>query len=201
MSDDLGTEHTLNTNHFITPLQKKILLFLAVDRPLTINETVKSIKGNYRSSWDAFKELELKKLVKNVGFKTYRNVEYPRYWLTENGVFFAISEKVDSSILFRRVQEIYPEKKELQFLIEVIPILGGNIYDLIKLEVITNGKFDQNYLISIFASNKKLTDDEIKRYNSVLVKHPELYKQHKEYINKTQKNLKNLSDMLDSAPF
>ena len=62
-------------NAFLPPLQRKVFLYLANNDPKNINETVKAIKGHYKSSWNAFNGLEKKKLVKIVSSKTYRGQE------------------------------------------------------------------------------------------------------------------------------
>jgi hypothetical protein len=192
-------EHMLmiNKNEFLTPLQKKLLLSLAVSKPQTKNEAVRAIGGNYRSGWDALRELEKKNLIKAVSHKLYRGRVYPRYWVTENGILLALSEKTKPGILLRRTQEIYPENRNLQFLIEAIPILGESAFNMVRLAVKTSGKIDQNDLISIFAAQKKLDDEELRRYNSILKKYPERYKQHVDYIKRVRKNLKDLSEMFD----
>jgi hypothetical protein len=192
-------EHMLmiNKNEFLTPLQKKLLLSLAVSKPQTKNEAVRAIGGNYRSGWDALRELEKKNLIKAVSHKLYRGRVYPRYWVTENGILLALSEKTKPGILLRRTQEIYPENRNLQFLIEAIPILGESAFNMVRLAVKTSGKIDKNDLISIFAAQKKLDDEELRRYNSILKKYPERYKQHVDYIKRVRKNLKDLSEMFD----
>jgi hypothetical protein len=188
---------TINKHGFLTPLQKELLLSLAVNKPQTKNEAVRAIGGNYRSGWDALKELENKNLIKAVSQKFYRGREYPRYWVTENGILLALSEKTKLGILLRRTQEIYPENRNLQFLIEAIPILGETAFNMVRLAVAANGKIDQNDLISIFAAQKKLDDEELGRYNLILKKYPERYKQHADYIKRVSKNLKDLSEMFD----
>ena len=192
-----GKEHILNINKqkFLSPLQRKILLFLAVNYPADINETVKAIKGNYRSSWDAFKELEKKNLIKPVKSKRYRGRDYDQFWLSANGILIAMSEKVKSKILLRKAQDIYPEKRGLHFLIEVIPVLGESAFDMLFLAVVNKGKFDDSDLISIFASQKKLSNKEIRKYHSILERYPELHQQHVDYIKKASKNLKDLSEL------
>ena len=188
---------TINKREFLTPLQKKILLFLAINYPHTINETVKATRGNYRSSWDAFKELEKKKLIAPVDQKVYRGREYPRYWVTENGILLALSERVNPEILLKKTQEIYPEKKDLQFLIEMIPILGETAYDMTYLSVITNGKVDQSDLIRMFTLQDKLSLKLIKKYNSILKKYPKRYKQQVDFVKQVSKNVQELLEMYD----
>jgi hypothetical protein len=200
MSKTKEEEHRLvnNRKDFLTPLQKKILLFLTNNHPSTINEAVKGTNGNYRSSWTAFKELMKKKLIKEVGLKPYRGQEYPRYWSTESGILYSMTEGIKPEILLKKSQEIYPENKILHFLLEILPILGKqNINDMLYMAIVTDGKIPQNDLISIFARQKQLTDFDIKRYNSILKKYPDIYKQHKDFIRQAKKNLKALSDIFD----
>jgi hypothetical protein len=193
-------EHNLPTKkqEFLTPLQMKILMFLATHQPLTMNETVTAIKGNYRSSWDAFKELEKKNLIQEVSQKTYRGREYPRYWASESGILLAYSERANPDVLLRKTQEIYPEKKELQFLIEMLPLLGESTYDMAYMSVVTNGKISQTDLTHMFSLQEKLSEKTIKKYNEVLKKYPERYKQQVDYMKQVSKNLKELLDMYDA---
>ena len=63
MTQPKEKQHTLKPikkNQYLPPLQKRILLCLAKSHPQTINETVKAIKGHYKSSWTAFNSLEKK---------------------------------------------------------------------------------------------------------------------------------------------
>ena len=193
-------EHNLpaRKREFLTLLQKKILLFLATHQPLTINETVKAMKGNYRSSWDAFKELEEKNLIQEVTQKNYKGREYPRYWASESGILLAYSERAKPDVLLRKTQEIYPEKKDLQFLIEMLPLLGESTYDMVYLSVVTNGKISQTDLTHMFSLQEKLSEKTIKKYNEVLKKYPERYQQQVDFIKQAQKNLKDLLAMYDA---
>ena len=193
-------EHNLPTKkpEFLTPLQKKILLFLASNYPMTKNETKKGISGNYRSTWDAFKELEKKGLIQEVSQKNYKGREYPRYWASESGILLAYSERATPDVLLRKTQEIYPEKKDLQFLIEMLPLLGESTYDMAYLSVVTNGKISQTDLTHMFSLQEKLSEKTIKKYNEVLKKYPERYQQQVDFIKQAQKNLKDLLAMYDA---
>jgi hypothetical protein len=192
-------EHKLihKKQEFLTPLQEKILLFLASNYPMTKNETKKGISGNYRSSWDALKGLENKKLIQEVSQKIYRGREYPRYWVTENGILLALSNKLKPETLLRKAKEIYPENTNLHFLIEIVPILGDSAYDMLSLAVVTNGKFEKSDILQIYASQGKLTDKEIRNYNSILKNYPEIYQRHVAFMKQASKNLKDLLKMYD----
>ena len=89
---------------------------MANNEPKDINETVKAIKGDYESTWNTFNKLEAKKLVKIVSSKSYKGQEYPRYWLTEDGAFIALCEGAKANDVITRTLEIYPDRKDLQYL-------------------------------------------------------------------------------------
>jgi predicted transcriptional regulator len=67
----------------LPPLQNRIMLYLARNEPQAINETVEGCKGHCKSLWIALNALEQKGLIKKADLKTYRNREYPRFWLTQ----------------------------------------------------------------------------------------------------------------------
>ena len=180
------------------PLQKRIILHLAQNKPKTINETAKGISGtkkgipkNYKSSWVAFKTLEKKGLIKHTTSKDYKNRQYPCSWLTDLGVLLALHEGAKPEALLKTTREIYPENKDLHFLIEAVPILGKHALDVLYLAVLNRGAINQTDLISIFAAQmqNKLTPKQITQFIAVLKKYPEQHQQ-------TRKNLRELSDLL-----
>jgi len=189
-------EHILN-KQFLTPLQKKILLFLAVHDPMNIKELDDAIEGNYRSTWAVFQELKRKNLIEEITVKHYRGRDIPRFWLSEMGVIFVLSARIKPKVILKKTREIYPENRNLQFLIETVPILGKNGLNMLYLSVVTNCRFEESDLISIFASQSKLSNKKIKKYNSIAKKYPERYKQTQDYIIETKKNLKDLSDLFE----
>ena len=65
----------------------------------------------------------LQKTIEKIKEKAYRGRQYPRFWLTENGILLAMSERIKPEILLRKTQEIYPKNRKLQFIIEAIPFL------------------------------------------------------------------------------
>jgi hypothetical protein len=184
------------TNNF-PPLQRRIILHLAQSQPQTINETAKEISGdsgiprNYKSSWIAFKTLIKKGLIKDVTSKDYRGRRYPRFWITELGVFLALHEGAKPETLLKTTLEIYPKDKSLQFLIEAVPILGKHALDVLYLAALNRGAIDQTDLTSIFAAQvqNKFNPKQIREFITVLKKYPEQYQ-------RTRKNLKELSDLL-----
>jgi hypothetical protein len=184
--------------HSFPPLQKRIILHLAQSEPQTINETKESISGHYKSSWNAFNVLKKKGLIKHTTSKNYRGKQYPRFWLTELGIFLALYEGAKPEVLLKTTLEIYPENKNLQFLIEAVPILGKNAFHVLYLTVLTKGEIKQKDITSIFATQmqEKLTPKKIKQFITILKKYPEPYQQCVDYINQIRKNLGELSDLL-----
>jgi len=159
---------------------------------------MKGISGHYKSSWIAFNVLKKKGLIKNVTSKNYRGRQYPCFWLTDLGIFLALHEGAKQEVLLRTTLEIYPENKNLQFIIEAVPILGKNAFDALYLAVLTKGVIKQRDLTSIFAAQmqKKLTPKQLRQFMMVLKKYTEPYQQYADYINQIRKNLRELSDLL-----
>ena len=173
------------------PLQKRIILHLAQSEPQTINETKKAISGHYKSSWIAFNVLKKKGLIKHTTSKDYKGRQYPCSWLTDLGVLLALHEGAKPEVLLKTTRKIYPENKDLHFLIEAVPILGKHALDVLYLAVLNRGVINQTDLIAIFAAQlqNKLNPKQITQFIKVLKKYPERHQQ-------TRKNLKELTDLL-----
>lgn len=113
----ISNQHIERNN--LTSLQTQIILYLAKSKPQNISEIKKGIQGHYKSIWHAFKSLKEQHMVKKVTSKKYHGVNYPRYWLTEQSVIFALHKGINPDPLFRQVLEFYPKNKDLQFLTEI----------------------------------------------------------------------------------
>ncbi len=121
MSDSKPLHHNskpITKKTFLPPLRKKVLLYIANNEPKTINETVKALKSHYKSTWNAFNDLEKKNIIKPVSSKIYQGQEYPRYWVTEGGALIALCEGAKTKNVIERTIEIYPEKKKIHYLLE-----------------------------------------------------------------------------------
>jgi len=177
--------------HSFPPLQKRIILYLAQSKSQTINEIKKGISGHYKSSWIAFNVLKKKGLIKHTTSKDYKNRRYPCSWLTDLGVLLALHEGAKPEVLLKTTREIYPDNKDLHFLIEAVPILGKHALDVLYLAVLNRGEINQTDLIAIFAAQlqNKLNPKQITQFIEVLKKYPDRHQQ-------TRKNLRELSDLL-----
>ena len=186
----------MTIGEFLAPVQKRIFLNLAQNNPQTIYETDKKIKGHYKSSWNAFKALKKKGLIQAVTSENYRGRDYPHFWLTESGVLLALCEGVKQLTLMDRTLAIYPENKDLLCLLEVIPILGQNAFDVAYLGVLRKGKFQPSDITAIFGAQiqSPFSPEQTKQISDVLKKYPELYQRCKDRVKLTLENLKKLDN-------
>lgn len=180
------------------PLQRRIVLHLAQTDPQNIYQTKKAIKADYKSAWNAFDALKKKGLIKQVTLKDYQGRKYPQFWITDLGIFLAMSEGVKSEILLRRTVKIYPEDKNLQFIIETVPILGKHALNVLRLAALTNGQMKDTDVNSILAAQmqRKFSPEVIRQFIEVAKKYPEQHQRLVDSLEQTRKNLSELSDLL-----
>jgi hypothetical protein len=94
-----------NKQHTLPKVQRAIVKCLAEEGQKDISEVNDSINGHYKSTNTAVHRLEEEKLIEKVGSKTYKNVSFPRYWLTSQGVFMALTdEETDFKKLTLRIE-------------------------------------------------------------------------------------------------
>jgi hypothetical protein len=101
----------LTKKTYLPQVQKKILLHLANTEPKTINETAKATKTHYKSTWNAFKKLEDKKLINTVGSKSHQGQEFPCYWVSADGAFIAQCEGAKAKNLIEKSKKNLPRQK------------------------------------------------------------------------------------------
>jgi hypothetical protein len=142
--------------------------------------------------------LKKKGLIKQITVKNYLARKYPRFWLTETGIYIALHEGAKPETLLSRTLEIYPENKDLHFLIEAVPILGKNAFDVLYLAALTNGQIPQTDVASILATQMqtKFPPEVTERFIAVLKRYPEPYQRCVDYIKQTSKNLSEVSNLL-----
>ena len=191
----------IKKNQYLPPLQKRILLCLAKSHPQTINETVKAIKGHYKSSWTAFNSLKGKKIITKIDTKKYRGNEYPRFWLTTAGIFIALIESVNPKALLTKTLEIYPENKVLQCIVEISTILGTDIYEIAYSTILNKQKIEPNDISIMLATQmqKDLSLKQIKELITIMKKYPEQFGNFKEKTEKIFENLKKVELLLKNA--
>jgi hypothetical protein len=153
-------------------LQKLIVLFLAKSKPLTINETGNALSKSYKPTHTAFRSLEKKKLIWKAGVKEYRNVKYPVYWLTGEGIITAMLEGADKFLLFEESKSVFPDEQLLHCFVEVIyttPSAVQLAYNVVK----NKGTIELVDLLTVLVADATSEDfDKMKKLVIVLKKYP-----------------------------
>lgn len=187
------TEHTL-----LPPLQKKIFLYIAENDPQDINETAKAINEHYRPSWTAFKQLEKKSLIAKVDSKIYHNREFARYWVTDDGAFIAACEGANQKRLLKRALRIYPNNRNLHFMLEITPIFGVNVFKIGIFAYASKKKIDESDKGAMIAAQaqSKFTAEELKQFSRILKKYPEQQKRFKDTIGRMTIDMQNINSLL-----
>jgi hypothetical protein len=180
-------------------LQKRIILHLAKNEPQTINETVKSLTGSYKSFWVAFNKLKNKQIIKKIDVKPYRGQEYPRFWLTSAGVLVALFGGISFKVLLEKTFKIYPNDRNLQIILELSPIFGIEPFKIAFLTLLKKGKLEEKDLMMIVTAEMQ-SDFDGKRPEdiiAVLKKHPAAYENTKEYARKAREKIDKLDSLFE----
>jgi hypothetical protein len=200
MSEGKGKEHIsfeLDKKDLLPPLQKKITLHLAQTQPKTINETVKAMRGQYKSYWLAFDKLEKKQVIKRIETKSYHGQEFDRFWLNSTGVLVALFEGISFELLLEKTREIYPEDKNLQIILELAPLLGVDVFKLAFLTLLEKGKLERNDLMKLVIAEMQNDLDGVETEDiiSVLKTHPTAYENTKKYAKTALEKMKKLNSL------
>jgi hypothetical protein len=197
----MSTQKTKRDN--LPPLQKRIILYLAMHEPQTINETVKGIRSrqyrsSYKSSWTAFNSLEKKGAIKKTDVKTYRGREYPRFWLSSAGVFVALVEGASAQDLLEKTIKAYPNDKVLQCCLELAPFTGIEGYRVALSAILSKGKFEQSDATTMMLTQmeKDLSIKQFKQFLEVLKRYPEEYEKMKKQVEQFNKSLDKIKEMI-----
>jgi len=75
----------------------------------------------------ALESLEGKGIMAKIETDEYRGREYTCFWLTSASIFIALIEGINPKVLLTKTQEIYPENKLLQCIVEVSTVLGTDM--------------------------------------------------------------------------
>jgi DNA-binding MarR family transcriptional regulator len=151
-------------------LQRKILIHLSENYPMTINETATSLNAHNKSSSNAFKRLQSLKLITKVGSKVYHNNEYSLFWVTEDGAVVALCEGAEQKRVLKKALEIYPNNRNLHFALEVMPIFGLDAFKLVCSAFAKKGKLEGLDKAQIYATQiqNKFTPEEEAQFSDVL---------------------------------
>lgn len=158
-------------------LQKLIVLHLAKNEPQTINETVRALSKSYKPTWTAFNSLENKKLIIKTDIKNYRGQEYPRFWLTDEGMILALLECASSEKLLRQTQILYPEVKIMHCFLEIMPFFDPEVVKMAYSSVKGKGKLEPVEVAQLILSGAAMPMDVEtgKKVAATLKKYPQQY--------------------------
>ena len=181
-------------------LQKRVILCLAQNEPLTINEVKTKIPppAHYKPTWLAIKSLRQKGLVQDVGTKPHRGRDYPTHWLTDEGVLVALLEGANPETLLQKTRDIFPENRALLYYLEIAPKLNQEVLEIGYSAVRTKGKLEPIDLATIMLTQMQ-TGTSVQAFWEIvesLKKHPEQYNSFKEQIEQMLKNLSQLKESL-----
>jgi len=182
-------------------LQRRILVYLSENYPMTRNEIATNLKAHKKSSSNAFKSLQTMKLITKVGLKDYQNVKYPLFWVTEDGAVLALCEGADQKRVLRNAFKIYPSNRNLHFALEIMPIFGMDAFKLVCSAFAKKGKLEDSDEAQIYATqiHNKFTPEEENQFAAVLKRYPEQQKPFIDAFNKISVNMGKLLSQLKKS--
>ncbi len=202
MSKENSSQHmpkSQTKGNNLPSLQRAITLHLASGEPQTINETRASIKKSYKPTWVAFNSLENKNLISKINVKQYHGREYPRFWLTAEGIVMALMEGANFEILLEQAKTLYPDAKTLHCFLEIMPYTKP---ELLKLAYsIIKGKkevgMSELATLTFSRSANQMSIEDERAFMATLEKYPEEYK---EFKTKIQSAINQLSQLITEKP-
>ncbi|MCS7123930.1 MAG: hypothetical protein NZ932_00720 [Candidatus Bathyarchaeota archaeon] len=181
-------------------LQKKIILCLAKNGALTINECVKKIKHQYKATWIAFQSLKEKGIIKEISSKIWRGNEYPQFWLTEEGIFLSFIEGASKDVLLEKSKEFYPDNKNLHAFLDFASIFNPEIWKIAYYSIKRKGKLEPVDLAMIMVTQME-SDANLEKVKEGLIqlkKYPEILESLKKLMEGLDKVKEFVSEVLES---
>jgi DNA-binding MarR family transcriptional regulator len=160
---------------FLRFLQRRILLFLAINEPKNKYAIARAMKEYATSTRKSLKSLEESGLIKKIDKRMSLGRLRDCYWLTDSGVFLALIEGAKPRKVLERTREMYPENKLLHLMIEITPILGTAMHKIGYSSLSTKGKLDETDKSAMMSSQlqKELSLEQIKELFTIMEKYPE----------------------------
>lgn len=184
------------TNDSLELLEKMIILNLAENKPQTKRATAKAISKQYKSTWNAFERLEKKKLIKQATTIIYNNTEYPRYWLTDEGILIALIENANPKKLLEQTKNLYPENKNTHCFLEIAPLFDPKLLRIAYSSLKGKDKIGSREIIILFLSQPSIAMDgeTAKKLVTILKNYPDEY-------NKLKIAVQEMKSQLNQLPF
>lgn len=128
-------------------LQKKIVLSLAKNNPMTMTDTNKKISGHPTSTNRAFHELEEKGMITEIEKKEYRGRRFSKFWLSDRGIAFALLNGANPNTLETIALNIR-KKEEIETYLK-LRRLSPEISTIIDKAILFRGIIDFDELIKL----------------------------------------------------
>lgn len=189
------------------PLQKRIVLNLSNNGPQNINQTFKKMKTqSYEPSYKpiniAFHSLQEKGILTKVNSDSdkYKGRQYPKFWLTEQGILTALKEGASPTDLLIQTRKVYPDNQILQYFLEMAPNLSQNIITITLTALKNKGKLEPSDLGAIFATQMETntTLDKFTNALETLKKYPKEHENFKKQIALMRKNLAKVAKIINN---
>lgn len=179
-------------NQVFSPLEICILKNLAENDSQTINETAKAINKQYKSTFRIFTSLKKKGIIKKTTFKEHRGRKYPRYWLTELGIYTALIEGANPTTLLEKAVKTYPDNENLHLLLGMAPFTGIEVFRMAFSTIRNKGQLEQSDMDTIIltVAQRNLSTEQCNQFLRMLREHPD------EYERVTEK-IKRLAELLE----
>lgn len=188
----------------LPPLQSKVVLCLAQKGKQTKNEINTNIpllklakRAHYKPTWVAIKSLIKKGLIQEVGTKHRRGQNYPKHWLTEEGIFVALIEGANPETLLSKTREIFPKNQTLLYYLEIASKLNPKIFGIAYSAIKTKGKLDpiDLFAISLTQMETETTMETFIETINTLKKYPKQYKLLKEQMEQIKELLNRITQL------
>ena len=190
----------------LPPLQSKVVLCLARKGNQTKNEINTNIpllklakKAHYKPTWVAIKSLTKKGLIQEVGTKHRRGQNYPKHWLTEEGIFVALIEGANPETLLNKTRKIFPKNEALLCYLDIAPKFNPKIFEIAYSAVKTKGKLEPIDVATMLFTQMQTeaTIETLRELMEILrKKYPKLYNSTKENIEKISQTLNQLKETI-----
>jgi len=187
------TWKSIKRNHILNPIEKLALRNLVENNAQTINETANAIGKQYKSTFRAFTSLKKRGLIKKTTLKEHRGRKYPRYWVTELGIFKARIDGADPMLLLQKAQDNYPENKDLLTILKTAEIIGTKAFNIAYSALLSKGKLEPSDIALIMTiPMQESNPDKIIQLFTMLEEYPEYYRRVKENLEQFGINLQQI---------
>ena len=181
-------------------VEKLIVLNLARNKPQTKRETAKAISKHYKSTWDAYKRLEEKKLIQPASTKPYNTIDYPRYWLTDEGIMRALIEGAKPERMLKQVKILYPDAKPTHVFLTIAQFVHSEVLKMVYSSVKGKNKIGLREILIVFLSQPSIAmdDDAAKKIATALKEYPEEYALIREKLEEMKNQLERVKSTIFS---